>query len=821
MKVRSCHVGALVVVCAGSVVAQEYGLYAEAPFQVLAYDAPPVAANAGQPLAIAACPGEYEPATFSIHAEQALNDVTITAGPLQNGPAVIAADHIDIRVVKFWYQGGTVEGFGSLVLVPELLLKDDGLIDVDTAAATNVFHFEGVPVDGPGLAPVDVPAGGFKQVWLTVQVPDGAAPGTYVSTVTAAPSNAPAQSIELHVTVLPFALRETDKVYSTYYYGPTMFYYGDGPEGSLAELEDMRAHGLNSAAMHTYYYDTRVRETEPGRWEMDLEPLRLALDRRVAAGLTSPTVFSLANYICRDTAFRRLWTEDSGLTPENEEKLTQVVQQVEQFVRDNNYPQLYYYGVDEPTGPRVDRCTNIFRVIHAAGGKTTTAVYNDDLTNVDAPIYALPMANGLYEDPGQTLKPHTLKLHYWHPLENPSVERFRYGILTRQAGLDGACPYAYRHVFQSDNPYYDESQGAVNPAQNRNMMYTYPAQAGPVPTLHWEAVREGIDDVRYLTTLAHWVDKLDELPDIPAVRQARQDGLDLLNNLPEAFTNDPPVQTDQFRYSRDLQHEDFRDYRGQVIEQILGIQSLFAQVEAATIGLGGAGPYHFGWDLNANADGDLIPQALYAVNLCPRIAGNHESINQETGGTGGEIVFHFQSDPGTLIETVGVESDIRVWWETAGIHGSWSTDTATWTAFVGVDMPPGPDMNYDLIPLPGWTPSRDLFLKYELTGGNPASACLFISDDRAAKDTFVVEGIIGILPTAAFSWVALADTVAMQFLTEVGAVYALERTSDMVGSSAWSGVGSSLIGNGTHMFFFDPHEPIGLSASKAYRIILQ
>ena len=31
----------------------------------------------------------------------------------------------------------------------------------------------------------------------------------------------------------------------------------------------------------------------------------------IAAGLTAPTLFSLANYICRDTAFRRL---DKGRT---------------------------------------------------------------------------------------------------------------------------------------------------------------------------------------------------------------------------------------------------------------------------------------------------------------------------------------------------------------------------------------------------------------------------------------------------------------------------------------------------------------------------
>ena len=241
---------------------------------------------------------------------------------------------------------------------------------------------------------------------------------------------------------------------------------------------------------------------------------------------------------------------------------------------------------------------------------------------------------------------------------------------------------------------------------------------------------------------------------------------------------------------------------------------------AQTIGLGGVGSYYFGWDQNTNANGSIIPQAIVASNVYHRIAGSNESINQETGGLGGEIVFHFQSDPGTVIETVSVESDIRVWWETAGIHGFWSTDNANWTEFVAVDMPPGPDMNYDLIPLAGWTPSRDLYLKYELTGGNRASACLFISDARFAKDTFVVEGTIAVLQTVEFTQVDLEDTVAMQFLSLSGTVYTLEYTTDLVQSSEWFNAGSSLSGSGTNMFFFDPHEPSGTSTAKAYRIVM-
>ena len=183
----------------------------------------------------------------------------------------------------------------------------------------------------------------------------------------------------------------------------------------------------------------------------------------------------------------------------------------------------------------------------------------------------------------------------------------------------------------------------------------------------------------------------------------------------------------------------------------VGLSALVSasDVGAATIGLGGVGGYYFGWDQNSNADGNVIPQAMSATNLYHRLAGSNESTNQNVGGPGGEIVFHFQSDPGTLIETASVESDIRVWWPTAGITGSWSTDNANWTQFVSVQQPGPSDMDYNLIPLTGLTASNNLYLKYNLTGSNKGSACLFISDNRFAKDTFRVEGTIIPVPEPA------------------------------------------------------------------------
>ena len=55
---------------------------------------------------LSACPGEYEPASFSVFAAEDLKNVTLEVSPLSSGAETIPSDAVDIRVVKWWYQTG-------------------------------------------------------------------------------------------------------------------------------------------------------------------------------------------------------------------------------------------------------------------------------------------------------------------------------------------------------------------------------------------------------------------------------------------------------------------------------------------------------------------------------------------------------------------------------------------------------------------------------------------------------------------------------------------------------------------------------------------
>lgn len=79
-------------------------------------------------------------------------------------------------------------------------------------------------------------------------------------------------------------------------------------------------------------------------------------------------------------------------------------------------------------------------------------------------------------------------------VEGPEVYRLNYGVSAWRAGFDGVMSYAYQHSMGSiwndfDNPRF------------KDHVFAYPTIDGVIDTIAWEGFREGVDDVRYISTL--------------------------------------------------------------------------------------------------------------------------------------------------------------------------------------------------------------------------------------------------------------------------------------------------------------------------------
>ncbi len=109
------------------------------------------------------------------------------------------------------------------------------------------------------------------------------------------------------------------------------------------------------------------------------------------------------------------------------------------------------------------------------------------------------------------------EMYYWQlGTDQILYSRYNTGVLAylMRDYIYGYKPYAYAHQgapgIGYGSPYdtFDSSFFEAGDGYTTSQMAVYPSQQGPIPTLEWEAVREGIDDLRYLTTLENSLDEL-------------------------------------------------------------------------------------------------------------------------------------------------------------------------------------------------------------------------------------------------------------------------------------------------------------------------
>jgi hypothetical protein len=513
-------------------------------------DTVPPPSKAGQPLMATACAGEYEPVSFTVRAVKDVKglELTITDLKSEDGVHTIPSTAVDPYTVKCWYQGGRVIQFRNERLVtPELLLKDDSLVRVDIADKQNYLKttdaagkmsyvlisgkdssgLENMSLrDAAQLQPVDIPAGALKQFWLTVHVPEDAKSAEYRGEVRLSKGDDEVYEIPLRLRVLPFKLERSILTYSIYYRGKLR---ADGT-GSItsewkspiqyeAEMRDMKAHGVVYPTVYQGYNPDLLRQMFRIREQAELPKGPLYT---LGMGTGSPT------------------------TAEQLDALKGGVRKWIEIASQHGYDPVYVYGIDEARGERLKAQQQAWEAVKEAGGKVFVACYKGTFE-------AMGDRLGLAVFAGRPDREEAKKYHrvgsrifcYANPqvgVEEPETYRRNFGLLLWKAGYDGAMDYAYQHSF--GHIWNDFDHGHY-----RDHVFAYPTADGVVDTIEWEGFREGVDDVRYLSTL------------LKAIEEARR------SYNPDAAAAESWLE--QLDPSGDLDR-----VRGEVINWILKLRSL-------------------------------------------------------------------------------------------------------------------------------------------------------------------------------------------------------------------------------------------------------
>lgn len=470
--------------------------------RVLPNSFPNIPGEEGGELSLAGCRGEYESASLAIYARQELKNLQLEISDLRCANQVLPKSSFEPFVVKCWYQAGRDVMFhdGVKRFVPELLLKDDALVRVDTQNETNQVRsteesggtgylpasgkdpkeLEQLrPVDAATLQPLTIPGETVKQFWLTLHIPDNAAGGTYTGTVRLSAAGIKTVEVPISVTVHDFELAYPRMVYSIYYPGKlsaeptegTIAAHYKSEEQMRAELADMVAHGVQY----------------PNLWQAySKELVPRALKLREEAGMPNDLLFintppgAPASAAGTVSGWREL-TEGFG------------------------YDDIYLYGLDEAHGTQLRIQKPSWENVQKAGGKMYASAWKEDPFEVmGSRLNVLVWSGGC--QPNKAKQWHSVGskiFSYSNPqvgVEEPLLYRYNYGLALWKADYDGSMTFAYQYA-------YGHIWNDFDSENFRDHCFAYPTANGVVGTLQWEGFREGVDDVRYINTLEQAIEK--------------------------------------------------------------------------------------------------------------------------------------------------------------------------------------------------------------------------------------------------------------------------------------------------------------------------
>ncbi len=488
--------------------------------QMILPDTFPVPGERRSILTFRACRGEFEPASFVLRTpSHDMQGLTLAASDLMgaNGTASISSTHIDIKIVKPWFQsyyawneiGKSKPDDFRQRLFPELLLKDDSLVRIDASEERNYVRLDRgknseyvwvnpralasseqvlpsmmeFPVrDAKTLQPFDLTRNANKQVWVTMFVPRDTPPGQYSGHIEVRSNGILLGRITTRLDVYNFELEEPRITHSIYY--RAVLNEEKASVGSefrtsaqiRAELQNLLNHGVRNPTLYQPL--------------SNLDHLSESLRLRQHLGMNAGPLY----YLGAQTTATFLGNQAARA----EGNLKNILSRISALAQRYGYQSVYIYGKDEAQGADLVAQGRLWDIVHDMKSKVFVAGYGDAFGLVGDRLDLLVHAK----------QPSAVEAQKWHQSghlifnygnpqtgpENPVLFRLNYGIVLWANGYDGAMPYAYQHCFGS-------CWNDVDHATYRDHNFTYPTVDGVIDTIAWEGFREGIDDVRYLTTL--------------------------------------------------------------------------------------------------------------------------------------------------------------------------------------------------------------------------------------------------------------------------------------------------------------------------------
>jgi hypothetical protein len=477
-------------------------------------------------------PGEDEPVSFAVYALADLDGLTVSVD------AAAAPFSVDIRQIHCWPQR---TGWNSRqwYITPELLLPC-------AAGKKTVPLAHGVLQE----VPFSLAAGQSQGFWLTLSARPEAQPGPYRLSVTVQAAGRPAVWLPLEVQLLPFTLRRPPDR-SWLLYCDAGRWQSMSEAQVLAELRDFARHGMDGL-IEMPFGAPDVSRLAQGAVSFDAGPYRKYALLCQQAGLTGPHVVGSPGTAPVLAALGLKADLQKGEWPAPVRAGVEAVARAAVAATRDLPARWYYYGVDEPTGDNTYAIQD-YQAWHAAGALTYATFFVPSfLEKASAFLTAPCFVVGLISEEQRAREARevcakTGAEFFWYgtgsyvnpfPQEGFVVHnRYGAGMLFWKTGARAEATWTFCRAHE--DVFNDFDGSGVNRVEPKDQATAYPhllkpddytTYQGAIPTLAWEGLREGVDDYRYLYTLAELIKQAQASPSAPvrAAAQAAQAELEAL-----------------------------------------------------------------------------------------------------------------------------------------------------------------------------------------------------------------------------------------------------------------------------------------------------
>ena len=466
------------------------------------------ALRAGQKaIALTAAPEEWECGTFYVNPPRDMGIIAAMPSNLVMGKSVITKDNVEV-----WTVHNMPLGAGDSKA--KLLVKAEPAMPSLYGAKTT------------GDAKAEFKPGMVKQMWVRVYVPKRTKVGTYNGAITLISSTGASSKVPLQMTVRGMRLLMPSKRYASlnYYYPNPLTDETVAPQPSVptsrpisqatyvAMLKNLKAHGVNSCSI-----------SDP------VSNLFDSLKMYKENGMENPVLYTGLG----------AWDD-----PPDEEK----VKAIEKERKTLGLPEVLYSPSDAPiTGDSQlePLKAQLLEITRKAWSKSAALLADDAAFTalgecVTARVYALESPRVRKIITGEERRAKDRAEYYYYDAANasPIANRVNVGVLLWKSGLDGVYL-----VCEPPDEHPGQTISYGGPAK-----LIYIGKDTVMNSLNMDAIREGIDDVRYITTMMCAIREAKDLKRVPELTSAAESYL-------KSFLNKP---------SDKLTYADLQTFRGKV-----------------------------------------------------------------------------------------------------------------------------------------------------------------------------------------------------------------------------------------------------------------